>query len=206
MSFIESRLLDCVAYSTEFGPTWSTRKVGLKSGIVRRNPNRTRPIYVASLLYQNLKAEHYQDVIAAFNACMGGAYSFRMKDWSDFTAQNELLPVLGTGSAQEVQLVKSYTFGTMTLARPIRKPVTGTVVITGNGSPISATVDYTTGIATFTATNGHTLRWSGQFDVPMMFRDDALPFQAASRNDDGLIMTADIGLEEDLAAGLESGS
>jgi uncharacterized protein (TIGR02217 family) len=204
--FIEQRLLDCVAYSTEFGPTWSTRKIGLKSGIVRRNPNRSRPVYVASILYQNLLEEHYADVIAAFNACMGGVYSFRMKDWADFRATDELLPVLGTGAPQEIQLVKSYTFGSATLARPIRKPVTGTVSLTANGSPVASTVDYTTGIVTVTATNGHVLRWSGQFDVPMMFRDDQLPFQVVSRNDGGLIMTGDIGLEEDLAAGVEEGS
>lgn len=204
--FIEQRLLDCVAYSTEFGPTWSTRKIGLKSGIVRRNPNRSRPVYVASILYQNLLEEHYGDVIAAFNACMGGVYSFRMKDWADFRATDELLPVLGTGTPQEIQLVKSYTFGAATLARPIRKPVTGAVSLTANGSPVASTVDYTTGIVTVTATNGHVLRWTGQFDVPMMFRDDQLPFQVVSRNAGGMIMTGDIGLEEDLSAGVDEGS
>lgn len=203
MSFINARLLDCVAYGTECGPTWSTRRVPLKSRIVRRNPNHSRPVYVASLLYQNLLPEHYQAVIAAFNACMGGVYSFRLKDWSDFEATNELLPVLGTGAPQEVQLIKTYTFGTAAIARPIHKPVASTVTMTANGSPQAATIDYDTGLATLTATAGHVLRWSGQFDIPMMFRDDALPFRAGSRNSEGLIMTADISLEEDLEAGTE---
>lgn len=199
MSFINSRLLDCVAYGTECGPTWSTRKTGLRSGIVRRNPRRARPLYVANLLYQNLLQEHYEAVIAAFNACMGGVHSFRLKDWSDFTATNELLPVLGTGAPQQVQLVKTYAFGTGSVQRRIRKPVSGTVTMTADGDPQAATIDYATGVATLTAGSGDVLRWSGEFDIPMMFRDDALPFQAVSRNDGGLILTADIGLEEDLS-------
>jgi uncharacterized protein (TIGR02217 family) len=201
MSFIETRLLDCVAYGTQCGPTWNTRRVGLKSGVVRRNPRRSRPIYVATLLYQHLLPQHYREVIAAFNACMGGVYAFRLKDWSDFQADDELLPVLGTGAAQTVQLVKSYTFGTQTVQREIRKPVSGTVVITANDTPIAATVDYTTGQASFTAANGTVLRWSGEFDVPMMFSDDALPFRADSRSGGDLVMTADATLEEDLSAG-----
>lgn len=201
MSFIEERLLDCVAYGTEFGPTWSTRKIPLQSGVVRRNPRRSRPLYVATLLYQNLKPENYEDVIAAFNACMGGVFSFRMKDWSDFSAVDALLPVVGTGAEQDVQLYKPYEFGGQVVYRDIRKPVSGSVTMTANGSPVAAAVDYTTGIATLTAGAGELLRWSGEFDVPMMFRDDELPFQANNRSGGELVMTADITLEEDLGEG-----
>lgn len=199
MSFINSRLLDCVSYGTECGPTWSTRKVTLNSGITRRNPRRSRPLYVATILFRSLHIEDHKAVVAAFNACMGGLHSFRFKDWSDYTATNELLPVLGTGSSQQVQLVKSYNFGTGAIARNIRNPVSGTVTVTANGSPISATVDYSTGIATFTATASAVLRWSGEFDIPMMFRDDELPLQAVTRNNAGLILAADVTLEEDLS-------
>lgn len=200
MPFIEQRLLDCVSYGTQGGPTWSTRKVGLKSGIVRRNATRSRPLYRFTVLYNNLSAEHHEDVIDAFNACRGGLYSFRLKDWSDFVATSELFPVTGTGSPQTLQLSKNYTFSTETVARPIHKPVAGTVVVTANGTPISASVDYTTGMATFTATNGHVLRWSGEFDVPVMFANDELLFDANSRNNDGLVLTADVDLIEDLSA------
>jgi uncharacterized protein (TIGR02217 family) len=199
MSFINTRLLDCVSYGTECGPTWSTRKVTLNNGHTRRNPRRSRPLYVATVLFRALKEEDHQAVIAAFNACMGGLNSFRFKDWSDFEVANEVLPVLGTGAAQQVQLTKTYTFGSTTVVRPIRKPVSGTVVMTANDSPLAATVDYSTGIATFTATASAVLRWSGEFDIPMMFRDDALPLQAISRNADGLMLAGDVALEEDLS-------
>lgn len=200
MSFIESRLLDCVAYGTEGGPTWATRKVALRSGLVRRNPRRSRPLYRFAVIYQNLEPENHEDVIGAYNACMGGVHSFRLKDWADFTATNELLEDVATAGSQSVQLTKVYVFGSQGIYRPIRKPVTGTVTMTANGSPLAATINYTTGMATFTAVGGEFIRWSGQFDVPVMFEDDSLSFAANNRSASGLALTGDVALVEDLSA------
>jgi uncharacterized protein (TIGR02217 family) len=198
--FIEERLLDCVAYGTSGGPTWLTRRVALKSGIVRRNPRRSRPRYVFNLIYRNIQPEHHVEVINAFNACMGGVHSFRLKDWADFEATDELLDVLGTGAPQSVQLTKTYEFGGQAISRPIRKPVDGTVTLTADGAPLAATIDEETGVATFTAGSGDILRWSGEFDVPVMFTDDELSFSNEDRGAAGLFLTADVTLEEDTDA------
>ena len=198
-TFIEERLLDCVTYGTQGGPTWLTRKVGLKNGIIRRNAVRARPIYRYSVIYRNLLPESHAEVINAFNACMGGAYSFRLKDWADFEASDELLPVLGDGSEQEIQLIKTYAFGSQAIARPIRKPVNGTVIITADGSPIPATINYATGVATVTADSGDILRWSGEFDVPVMFMDDELLFSGDDKGVNGLFLTSDVALLEDIS-------
>ena len=200
MAFIETRLLDCVSYGTAGGPTWLTRKVSLRSGIIRRNPLRSRPLYRFNLLYRNLEPEDHAEVVGAFNACFGGVHSFRLKDWSDFQAVNELMSVLGTGSPQTVQLSKIYEFGNQNVERPIKKPVTGTVVITDDGAPISATIDYTTGMTTFTASVGGILRWSGEFDVPVMFEDDSLSFSFDNKSASGLFLTSDVSLMEDISA------
>lgn len=198
MSFIEDRLLECVTYGTAGGPTFSTRKIGLRSGIVRRNPRRSRPLYRYSVIYKNLSPTQHADVISAFNACYGGVHSFRLKDWSDFEADDEVLPVVGTGSSQSVQLVKGYTFGSNSIARPIRKPVHSTVVLTANNVPISKTIS-SVGVVTFTATAGHVLRWSGEFDVPVMFEDDELLFSGNDRGVNGLFLTSDVALVEDIS-------
>lgn len=200
MAFVEARLLDCVAYGTQGGPTWKTRKVVLRSGITRRNPVRSLPLYRFNVVYRNLLPEHHVEVFEAFNACMGGVYGFRIKDWSDYLAEDVLLPVLGTGAPQSVQLTKPYTFGSLSIARRIRKPVDGTVIVEADGSPISASVDYTTGVATFTAGSGDVLRWSGEFDVPVMFADDQLLFSQDNKNAEGLFLTSDVSLEEDTGA------
>lgn len=198
--FIEERLLDCVSYGTQGGPTWLTRRITLNSGITRRNPRRSRPLYKFAVIFRNLQPGGHAEVIQAFNACMGGVHSFRLKDWSDFEAVDELITELGTGAEQVVQLSKAYTFGPVGITRPIRKPVDGTVVISANGSPITAAIDSTTGVATYTAPDGAVVRWSGEFDVPVMFADDELPFSFDNRNADGLFLTADVSLEEDTAA------
>lgn len=201
MAFIEQRLLDCVSYGTAGGPTWTTRKVGLRSGIVRRNPQRSRPLYRFTVLYRNLAADDHVSVIEAFNACFGGAHSFRLKDWADFQAVDQQLSELSTGAPQTLQLRKLYTFGTQTVARPIRKPVTGTVTMTRNGSPfVPTSIDYTTGLVTFTQTVGGVIRWSGEFDVPVMFDEDELSFSIENRSARGLVLTSDISLSEDIAA------
>lgn len=199
MSFVEERLLECVSYGTEGGPTWLTRRIGLKSGVIRRNAMRSRPLYRFVVLYKNLNDADHQRVIDAFNACMGGVFGFRLKDHADYQAVDELVGV-GTGSPQSIQLARLYEFGTRNVSRPIRKPVAGTVSLTANGVPISSSVDTTTGIVTFTATNGHVVRWSGEFDVPVFFSDDELSFSIDERSSDGgFFLNANVALEEDIS-------
>lgn len=198
--FIEERLLDCVSYGTQGGPTWLTRKVPLRSGVIRRNPLRSRPMYRFNIVYRNLKPVDHMEVINAFNACFGGAVSFRLKDWSDFEASDEPMSALGSGAPQTLQLQKLYTFGNQSVARPIRKPVQGTVIVEANGVPISATIDYATGMATYTASNGALVTWSGEFDVPVMFEDDELSFSGDDKGADGLFLTSDVALMEDIGA------
>lgn len=197
--FIESRLLDCVSYGTEGGPTWLTRKVGLRSGHVRRNAMRSRPLYRFSIIYARLRPADHAEVLSAFNACMGGTFGFRIKDWSDYEVEDELLTV-GTGTPQIVQLIRNYTFGSQTVTRPIRKPVASTVTLTEGGVPMSAVVDYTTGVVQFTASPSAVIRWSGQFDVPVMFSDDQLSFSIDERNTNGFFLSANVALEEDVSA------
>jgi uncharacterized protein (TIGR02217 family) len=199
MSFVEARLLDCVSYGTQGGPSFLTRRVPLRSGIIRRNPLRSRPLYRFMIVYRNLQPEHHAEVLHAFNACYGGAFGFRIKDWTDFQATDELIG-LATGSAQTVQLAKLYEFGNINISRPIRKPVDGTVTLTANGVPIAATIDSTTGEATFNTTASQVVRWSGEFDVPVMFEDDDLLSSMDDKNEQGLFLTSDVTLIEDIAA------
>lgn len=200
MSFIETRLLDCVRYGTQGGPTWLTRKIGLKSGIIRRNAMHSRPLYRFTVVYSNLNEEDHEKVIGAFNACFGGVHSFRLKDWADFRADREQLSSLSTGAPQTLQLRKLYTFGTQTVARPIRKPVTGTVTMYRDGTPfVPTSIDYATGMVTFTQTAGGVITWDGQFDVPVMFEDDSLSFSIENRGAKGLFLTSDVSLIEDIS-------
>lgn len=197
MAMIEERLLDRIGLGSQNGPTFRTRRISVRSGIIYRNPVLALPLYRYQINYRNLALELHEEVVQAFNACMAGVHAFRIKDYQDYTATAEVLATLGTGAEQEIQLTKKYSFGGQSLYRKIRKPVDGTVQLTANGAPLSAVVDSTTGIATYTAALGATVRWWGEFDVPVMFEDDALPFNGDDKNEEGLILTGNVALLED---------
>ena len=199
MSFIESRLLTKVAYGFSGGATFQTTRVKLYSGYVARNAERSMPLYRYSAPYNALSLTDHAIVVAAFNACLGGVHGFRFKDHSDYSATGE---VIGTGTGatdQTLQLTKTYTFGSTSLVRTIKKPVAGTVQLYEDGSPLSSTVDTTTGIVTFTssaASPNVTITADFQFDVPVMFADDDLSFSYVEK----LVQSTEINLVEDLSA------
>lgn len=198
--FNETRLLDKVAYGSEFGQEFNTRIVTLKSGVERRNVNWSMPLARYSVLYQALEPQDHIEVRNAHMASMGRAIPFRFKDWTDYKAEFEGLGV-SDGTEKTVQLTKAYTFGPVTLNRNIKKPVIGTVQLfesDGVNPPavIPATVDYITGIVTFTAQEGYTVLWSGEFDIPVRFSDDRLDVDPVALSCDGYRLSFDVSLEE----------
>jgi len=101
------------------------------------------------------------DALTFYAARRGSTDSFRFRDPFDYTATAQPL-ISVTGGRQ---LVKRYTIGSYTYDRPIQKPVSGSVTLTGGGS-----VDYATGIVS----GGSGGTWSGSFDIQARFVDDRL--------------------------------
>lgn len=223
MSFIDDLLLDKAAYGFQGGPTWDTTIVRLRSGYTKRNANRALPLHRYSAPFNNIEAADWAEVLNAFNACQGGAHSFRFFDRNDYQLSGEIIAT-GTGASQQVQLTKKYAFGTGSpqtiITRNITKPVDSTVdygrltkqlgaapafALTEENltsSPLlpqtslAFSLDYSTGIVTFTATAGATIRATGWFDVPVRFVNDDLLLTRTALNANSL----DVELEEDLGA------
>ena len=193
--FNEARLLDCVAYGSQFGQEFRTRIVNLKSGQERRNIEWSMPLGRYSVLFQALNPEDHAAVRAAHMASMGSAIPFRFKDWTDYTAEDQAIGV-ATGSPQELQLVKSYTFGSLTLSRIISKPIADTVELFADGVSIGVSVDDETGIVSFIATVGAEITWSGEFDVPVRFESDRLDFDPAAKSAGNFLLTGDVDITE----------
>src|SRR4051794_6202078 len=108
------------------GPGFLTSVVMAQSGSEQRNINweQTRAKYDTGFLNKN---QAYTDkLISFFRNRFGKAYGFRFRDWTDYQATAELVGV-GTGSSQNLQLVKTYTSGGYSFTRKIRKPVTAAV-------------------------------------------------------------------------------
>lgn len=212
--FLETpRFPEQISYWMTGGPRYNTYVVGALGGFEKRNINwsSSRAKYNLSeglLAMQNsglLTQQVVSTVIAYFRAVKGMAYGFRLKDWTDFTADNTTGRLgtsgLGTGTAT-YQLYKHYTAGALSDDRPIKKPVAG-VIVYKNGTPVTygsgagqITLDTTTGIVTFVSpfpTGSDALTWKGEFDVPVRFGSDELQI---GMSDGGLYTWSTIGVEE----------
>lgn len=193
MAFEETRLNDKGSYGFQGGPRFSTLITSLNTnGNERRSRRWVNPLWIYTAPYKNVTLEVFYELQSAHLALGGMFDGFRFKDWSDYRARmlvGQSRPTIGfgTGAEQELQLIKNYTFGSKTYSRPIKKPVDGTVILYADGTPITSSTNATTGIATFTATDGAVITADFDFDVPVRFDSDELPFtyeewQAMSSN------------------------
>ena len=131
--------------------------------------------------------------IAFLEVVKGRLYGFLCRDWTDYFAGYtsgfigaSVVPETfgtGDGSTTVFQLIKSYKVGAEVQTRKITRPrysadlplqiykyISGAWVIQASGW----TVDYTTGLVTFSTPPASTipLGWAGLFDVPMRFDTD----------------------------------
>lgn len=194
--FNDSRLLDCVAYGSQFAHEFNTRIVELRSGVERRNSDWSMPRFRYSVIYQNLKEEDHDKVYWAHMASMGAAIPFRFKDWRDFQAVDQVQGVAVDG-VQTMQLIKHYSFGSVNFIREITKPIEDSMSLQADGVPISFTVDPLTGLFSFAAAEGQTITASYEFDVPVRFVSDRLASDPVARTSGaGLRLTSDVDLIE----------
>lgn len=185
MSFHEVRFPAPLSVGSSGGPERRTEIVTLKNGFEERNSPwaHSRRRYDAGLGVRSL--DDLAEVIAFFEARRGQLYGFRWKDWTDFKscrpsqAPSPLDQRLGVGDGarREFALVKVYASGGTEYARPIAKPVQGTVVVALDGVATEAvSVDHTTGMLRFqeAPAEGVAVTAGFEFDVPARFDMDRI--------------------------------
>jgi uncharacterized protein (TIGR02217 family) len=176
--FIDQRLDDpCVAFTFSGGPEFSTRVVALTNGREKRNASWSLPKHTYTAPFMNITPEAFEAIKGVFYVAHGRLYAFRFKDWTDYEADGTIMGLSVAGSAP-VQLTKRYTFGAEVYQRPITKPIASTVQVFADGVAKPGTVDDLTGLFTPTTpfVDGSVLTWSGEFDVPVRFDTDSIPF------------------------------
>ena len=171
------------------GPETSTTIITSPfSGVSQRNVNRLDPLHRYSINTALLTQAQLNDLRAFFRCRDGMARGFRMKDMAEFWASSDGTaadPIEtpnqfgeGDGTTTVFGLYKTYTSGGVTRTRRIVKPVSASVSIYKDGVLQTVTthytIDYATGIVTFTAAPGDNLplTWTGRFDVPVRFATD----------------------------------
>lgn len=173
--FIDVELDICPAFGWQGGPSFNTRVVTTQSWVERRNANNIECRHSYSLPLQNIVDSDYLLLLKqVYMACRAQLHSFKVKDYSDFEANNEVFGE-GDGATKVFQLSKTSVFGPASYVRDITKPVAG-LVVRVNSTVTAVTVDTLTGLVTFAAApaNGAILRWTGEFRVPVRFASDVL--------------------------------
>lgn len=188
MSFHEVRFPTNLSFGALGGPERRTEIVTLSNGFEERNTPwaHSRRRYDAGMGLRSL--DDVEAVVAFFEARQGQMFGFRWKDWADFrsagpkgqtTAEDQ---VIGMGDEVQTafQLVKNYASGNASYARPIKKPVVGTVLVAVGGETMVEGVDYEVDHLTGVVTFNHPPDLQGEvtagyeFDVPVRFDTDAI--------------------------------
>ncbi|MEM6758417.1 MAG: DUF2460 domain-containing protein [Pseudomonadota bacterium] len=194
MNFHDVRFPANLSFGSVGGPERRTEVVTLASGFEERNTPwaHSRRRYDAGLGMRSL--EDVETLIAFFEARRGQMFGFRWKDWSDFKSSASsaspafLDQVIGTGDGEAVQfqLQKTYQSGAFSYARPIAKPVLGTVRVGADYDEMKEGIDYevdlATGIVRFVAPpeDGVIVKAGFEFDVPVRFDTDRIATSVAS--------------------------
>jgi uncharacterized protein (TIGR02217 family) len=188
MSFLETpRFPEDISYGSAGGPLYNTLVIQVSSGHEKRNINWVQPLYRFDVSYGVRTSDLLYDLTEFFHVVVGKAYGFRFKDFADYKSTSSMSDtladtdqLLGVGDNAEVdfQLIKTYTKGALDRERNIKKPVTGTTVVSlddvSQGS--GWTIDTTTGIITFAVAPGASVdvKAGFEFDVPVRFDSDEL--------------------------------
>ncbi|GAA6201089.1 DUF2460 domain-containing protein [Aquicoccus sp. SU-CL01552] len=194
MNFHEVRFPASLSFGSVGGPERRTDIVTLANGYEERNTPwaHARRRYDAGLGMRSL--DDVEVLIAFFEARQGQMYGFRWKDWSDYKSGRARAEVRfddqeiarGDGATTVFGLRKIYRSGDHGYARPITKPVAGTVRVGIAQDELQEAVDYTVDTATGLITFAHppardaAVMAGFEFDVPVRFDTDRIQTSVAS--------------------------
>lgn len=194
MSFHETRFPADLSFGAMGGPERRTDVVELSSGFEERNTPwaNSRRRFDAGLGLRSL--DDISQLLAFFEARRGQLHGFRWKDWSDYKSclpsetisAGDQVIARGDGATRVFQLIKTYRSGTASYARPITKPVAGTVLAAVQDVEMQEglhfEIDTATGKITFAEPPlaGVEVSAGFEFDVPVRFDTDRISVSVAS--------------------------
>ena len=194
MAFHEIRFPANLSFGSVGGPERRTEIVTLANGYEERNTPwaQSRRRYDAGVGLRSL--DDVEALIAFFEARAGQMHGFRWKDWSDHKScapsanpgpEDQLIGT-GDGVTTVFQLQKTYVSGLQSHARPILKPVAGTVLAAVADDPKIAGLEFAVNIDIGSVTFalppdlGTRVTAGFEFDVPVRFDTDSIQTSVAS--------------------------
>ncbi|MEM9349733.1 MAG: DUF2460 domain-containing protein [Pseudomonadota bacterium] len=192
--FHEVRFPTTLSFGSVGGPERRTEIVTLANGFEERNTPwaHSRRRYDAGVAMRSL--DDVEELIAFFEARQGQLYGFRWKDWTDYRSVASSRDIAfddqvignGDGVTQDFPLLKTYRSGTHTYARPIQKPVAGTIRVgladDEKQEGIDYEVDLTTGVVSFAHPPDANAEVTAgfEFDVPVRFDTNSIQNSVAA--------------------------
>lgn len=178
---------DNIVAEATAGPLFSTDVVELNSGREQRNANWSQARWRGEIRISAKEMESKGRRLLAFYRAVGGgmANTFRIRDWSDYTAQDSE-GIFAVIDSTHFQLYKRYAFGSAFHERKITRP-RGTPTV--SGTITGASWDLDTGI--LTVASGTPTGWTGMFDVPARFDTDHMQWSVVGRNSRGVVIAWD---------------
>lgn len=177
-----------VSFGATGGPERRNEIVRLASGREQRNARfaHSRRRYDAGTGLRSV--DDLYDVLAFFEARRGSLHAFRFRDPFDMKScrpQDALEPLdqrigTGDGATAVFRLCKTYGAGEDSYARPVSKPVAGSVRVAVDGVEVVAgfTVDASTGEVTFAPESapgpGAVVTAGFEYHVPVRFDTDRI--------------------------------
>lgn len=194
MGFHEVRFPANLSFGSVGGPERRTDVVTLANGFEERNTPwaHSRRRYDAGVGMRSL--DDVALLIAFFESRRGQLYGFRWKDWSDFKSckpsqeidfRDQVIAV-ADGQQSVFGLQKLYVSGEARYARPICKPVAGSLRVGVEGDEMQENIHYevdvTRGEVTFfhPPDDGREVTAGFEFDVPVRFDSDRIQTSVAS--------------------------
>ncbi len=189
MGFHEELLDPTISLGSTFGPGFKHSVIEMVNGQQEATSYMTQARHRFDFVKQVMKTKTQGPLKSFYLAVAHGlSNGFLVKDWSDYMTTQHGSEIgegavavsatdqtfgFGDGSTKVFQLYKRYISGAYSYVHTIRKPVSGTVLISHNNVTQSSgfTIDYTTGEVTYSTAPalGVVLKWGGHFYVPCKF-------------------------------------
>lgn len=176
--FLDINFPEEIAYGSVGAVSYSTFVQRSISGVEQRNINWQYGKHSYTLNPAIKSKDDLDKITALFHTAQGQGYSFRFKDYADFSALNSNIGI-GDGINKIFQLKKTYSFQGVEKQRIITKPKANSVniyidAVLQNTNTYST--NYLSGEITFNTAplNNKTITASFNFDVPVRFNNDTL--------------------------------
>lgn len=180
MAFLPIRIPVNIERGSKGGPLFDARITKLASGFEKVHQLWAKNKMVFDIGYGIQNGDDLEEILTFFMVVNGPNNQFLYKDWLGYKIENQQLIATGDGTTTAFQIIKTYSYGGYSYDRPVYHPISGTLEVYESAvqgtEGVDYTVDYTTGVITFTSPPAMSapITVNAEFDIRVRFMDKNL--------------------------------